>query len=115
MFLLAITIFVNGELILNETIREESHHLRERPEWRDLPESVETSTGLRQEAELRVIDRVLLRQEAEKDTRPLERGLVDAEIERLKTENGGCRSAVDEGFLRRQIEGISVANELWKT
>jgi hypothetical protein len=98
-------VLVNGEPILNDPIREEGKRLRQRPEWRDLPDGVETSMRVRQEAELRMVDRVLLRQEAEKDSRPMDPAIVDGEIERLKTENGGCRGSIDEGFLRRQIEG----------
>jgi hypothetical protein len=91
-------VFVNGELIPSEAIREEGQSLRQRPEWRDLPDDIESSIRPRQEAELRMIDCVLLRQAADKDNRPVDSGAVDREIERLRAENGGCRSAVDEGL-----------------
>lgn len=98
-------LLVNGEPIASEAIRDEAQRLRLRPEWRDLPDNLEGSMRVRAEAELRLIDRVLLRQAAEKDARPVDPAVVDAEVQRLKAGNGGCRSAVDEEFLRRQIEG----------
>jgi hypothetical protein len=54
-------VLVNGEPIPNDAIREEGLRLRQRPEWRDLPDNVETCMRVRQEAELRIIESAVLR------------------------------------------------------
>jgi parvulin-like peptidyl-prolyl isomerase len=51
-----------------------------------------------------VIDRILLRQVAEKDPRPIDPALVSTQVERL-TAAQGCRVLFDTAPLARQIEG----------
>jgi len=43
------------------------------------------------------------KQEARKDPRPLDAGLVAPDVERQKQHNG-CHTAFDDGALRRQVE-----------
>jgi parvulin-like peptidyl-prolyl isomerase len=97
-------ILVNGEIIPRELILDEERRLAASTEWRAIPDALEKQTHLRQAAEASVIDRILLRQAAEKDRRPLDPALVSTEVERL-TAAQGCRVLFDTAPLARQIEG----------
>jgi peptidyl-prolyl cis-trans isomerase C len=97
-------ILVNGEIVPAELIREEERRLAPSPEWQRIPDGLEKATHLRQAAEACVIDCILLRQEADKDTRPIDPALVAAEVERLVAAQS-CRVLFDESPLARQIEG----------
>jgi peptidyl-prolyl cis-trans isomerase C len=77
--------------------------LGEAPDWRKVPESLEKRMHLQQAAEAFAIDRVLLRQEAEKDARPMDPSLVESEVQRLRAANG-CRVVFDDAPLRQRIE-----------
>lgn len=97
-------ILVNGEVIPAELIREEERGLAQLPEWQEIPDGLEKGMRLRQAAELCVIDRVLLRQETDKDPRPIDAALVAGHVQRLMTTQG-CRVLADDAPLARQIEG----------
>jgi len=97
-------ILVNGELIPLESIREEERRLAQIPEWQGIPDGLEKSMRLRQAAESCVIDGILLRQQADKDPRPIDSALVATEVQRLTTAQT-CRVLFDERPLSRQIEG----------
>lgn len=96
-------ILVNGELVTKEMIREEEHRLRETPDWQSVPDGLEKNMRLREAAEMRAIDTMLLRQEADKDSTPMDPALVDQEVQRLRT-GSGCRVVFDDAHLRQQIE-----------
>jgi len=98
------SILINGEIISPEFIGEEERRLAGSPEWQAIPDALQKQMRLRQAAEACVIDRVLLRQEADKDPRPIDTAVVAAEVERLTTRQG-CRVLFDDGPLARQIEG----------
>jgi len=74
------------------------------PEWRGIPDGIEKGMRLRQAAESCAIDRVLLRQEADKDRRPIDPALIAAQVQHLMTAES-CRVLFDDGPLSRQIEG----------
>ena len=95
---------VNGEVIPAELIREEERRLAHLPEWKGIPDGVEKGMRLRQAAEACVIDRVLLRQAADKDPRPIDPSLVAGHVQRLMSAQT-CRVLFDDGPLARQIEG----------
>jgi peptidyl-prolyl cis-trans isomerase C len=97
-------IFVNSEVIPRELIREEERRLGELPEWRSEPDGLEKRMRLREAAEMCAINGVLLRQETDKDPRPIDADLVTQEVQKLQAANG-CRVLFDDGPLRRQIEG----------
>ena len=97
-------LLINGEIIPPEFIGEEERRLAESPEWQSVSDALEKRRRLRQAAEACVIDRVLLRQEADKDSRPIDTAVVAAEVERV-TARQGCRVLFDDGPLARQIEG----------
>jgi parvulin-like peptidyl-prolyl isomerase len=97
-------ILVNGEIIPRELILDEERRLAASPEWRAIPDALEKQTHLRHAAEACVIDRILLRQAADQDPRPIDPALVSTQVERL-TAAQGCRVLFDTAPLARQIEG----------
>jgi parvulin-like peptidyl-prolyl isomerase len=96
-------VIINGEILPRELIREEAQRLNQVPHWRDIPDSMEKRMSRQQAAEQFAIDRVLLRQEAEKDLQPVDPALVENEVQRLRTSNG-CRVVFDDAALRQQVE-----------
>lgn len=96
-------ILVNGEIVPPELLREEERRLGQLATWQDVPEGLEKTLRLRQSAECSVVDRVLLRQEADKDTRPIDPAVVAAHVQQLSAAQS-CRSIFDTGPLYRQIE-----------
>jgi len=98
-----VPIQVNGESIPAELIREEERRLSQLPEWPDMPDGLDKTVRLRETAEWCAIDRILLRQEADKDPRPIDPALVAAHVERLVTSQS-CRVLFDDAPLARQIE-----------
>jgi peptidyl-prolyl cis-trans isomerase C len=97
-------IVINGEIVPAELIREQERGLAQLPEWQGVPDGLEKGMRLRQAAESCVIDRVLLRQEADKDSRPIDPALVATQVQRLMTAQS-CRVLYDDAPLSRQIEG----------
>jgi len=98
-----VPIQVNGESIPAELIREEERRLAHLPEWQGIPDGLDKTMRLRETAEWCAIDRILLRQEADKDSRPIDPALVAAHDERLVTAQS-CRVLFDDAPLARQIE-----------
>lgn len=96
-------ILVNGEIIPRELIQVEERRLAQVPEWQGIPEGLEKGLRLREAAEWCAIDRILLRQEADKDPRPIDAAFVAAQVERLSAAQS-CRVIFDDGPLARQIE-----------
>jgi len=96
-------ILLNGEVIRSELIRDEERLLAQSAEWQAMPECMEKTIRLREAAEWRAIDRLLLQQEANKDARPIDPSLVSREVEKLRTRNG-CRIVFDDARLRLEIE-----------
>jgi len=97
-------ILVNGEIIPQELIREEERRLAGMAEWRVIPDALDKRMRLRETAEASVVDRVLLRQAADRDPRPVDPALVAEQVQRL-TAAQSCRVLFDDGPLARQIEG----------
>jgi peptidyl-prolyl cis-trans isomerase C len=99
-----VPLLINGEIVPAELIREEQRCLAQLPEWQSVADGIEKQMRLREAAESRIIDRVLLRQEADKDPRPIDPALVAGQVQRAMTA-GNCRVLFDERPLSRQIEG----------
>src|ERR1700723_1830376 len=97
-------ILVNGEAIPPELIQREEQRLAQIGEWQALPDGLDKQMHLRQAAEACAIDRVLLRQEADKDRRPIDPALVTSQVEDLISRQS-CRLFFDEGPLSKGIEG----------
>jgi hypothetical protein len=96
-------ILVNGEIVPAELLREEERRLGQLPEWQTIPDALEKRMRLRQAAESCAIDRVLLRQQADQDSRPIDPALIATQVQRLMTA-ATCRVLFDDGPLSRQIE-----------
>lgn len=59
------TLLINGEVIPDDLISDEEQRLGKLPEWQGGEDQLERKIRLRQAAEHIVIDRILLRQEAD--------------------------------------------------
>jgi hypothetical protein len=93
---------INGERVPDELVEEEFARLRR------CRSASETSAPI-SEAQLRlmaacaVVDRILIRQHADKDPRPIDPEIIEAEVRR-EIRQGNCRSGVNEPALRRAAE-----------
>jgi hypothetical protein len=99
---------VNGELVDDELIRQEMTALR--PQYEAMVtdmEPVAREMQLKEWCRENVVERVLLRQEAMKDTSPLDEERLAAAMESVRAERGGqpdCQSPADEEGLRKEAE-----------
>jgi hypothetical protein len=96
-------ILVNGERVPEELIAEERQRWLMAPGWDAIGDASERETLLQQCSERSAIERVLMRQEMLKDTRPIEQALVDRELQRLGGANG-CRTEMTAN-QRASVEG----------
>ena len=97
---------VNGKPIPIELIRAESERLSRMEDWKNAAaksNELDYRLQLRQAAERAAIDKVLIINEIQKDTRPLDQEAVDREVERAKRQ-GGCRPGFNESALRENVE-----------
>ncbi|HUO29571.1 MAG TPA: hypothetical protein VMU80_10155 [Bryobacteraceae bacterium] len=94
---------VNGDVVPEQLIAQESARLSADPQWQQVPEA-ERAQRLRRAAELAAIDRTLVAQAAAKDPRPINPELIEKEVQRQKTA-AKCRSAFDDRHLRLLVEG----------
>ena len=95
-------ILVNGELLPKVFVQEEGQRLAAMPAWQAFPGGPEKRRQLREAAEMQAIDRLLLRQEAQKDLRPIDPEDVTAEIQRLRRSNA-C-PPLQDGQLCQAVE-----------
>ncbi|MGH9659681.1 MAG: peptidylprolyl isomerase [Bryobacteraceae bacterium] len=101
-------LIVNGEEIDDAVLRQEAAAIR--PQYEAAMEEmdpVDREIQLREWSRENVIERVLLRQEAERDPQPIDAGLIDRALEQMKTEAGGraaCDPSLGDGEIRREIE-----------
>jgi len=93
---------INGERVPDELVEEEFARLRR---CRSAAEaSVPISEAqLRLMAACAVVDRILIRQHADKDPRPIDPDTIEAEVRR-EIRQGNCRSGINEPALRRAAE-----------
>lgn len=96
-------ILVNGERVPDEVLEEEIRRFRVKPEFQSIADEAERARRIRDAAETSAIDRVLLRQEAGKDSSPVEPEAINRELERLRGLTG-CRTGVSEQVLRQSLE-----------
>jgi hypothetical protein len=90
---------VNGQLVSEELIREESGRIGHDPQWQTIPDPAERAQRLRAAAEQSAQDRILIEQAAANDPRPIDAAALEREVQRQKAQ-WGCRSAFDENQLR---------------
>jgi parvulin-like peptidyl-prolyl isomerase len=96
-------ITVNGEEVPDQLIQEEMTRLRLAPEWKAAFSHPVGALRLRDAAETYAIDRVLLRQESEKDASPIDPVELDRALAVARTAPG-FRTGVNEDWVRRTIE-----------
>lgn len=96
-------IAVNGRVIPESVILQEMDRLGRDAQWREVADEKERMAHLRRAAEFSAVNRTLLEQAVANDERPVDTNLVEAEITRLKSENG-CRPAFDDSALRAYVE-----------
>jgi hypothetical protein len=94
---------VNGQLVPEDLIRQESAQIAGDPRWNGIAEEGERAKRLRAAAERAAQDKTLLSQAAARDPRPLDPGLIEQQVARLK-KNGSCRGAFDDTAVRQVVE-----------
>lgn len=93
--------YVNGQLVPETSIRQESNRIGRDPQWLTISDEAERARRLRA-AEHSAIDRTLIEQHAERDPRPVEPGLFAREMERLRGSWGG--EVYDETGMHSFVE-----------
>ncbi len=96
-------IFLNGEAVPDQLIQEELARLRQAPEWKTAASHPGGALRLQEAAETCAIDRVLLRQESERDPSPIDPADLARALEVARTAPG-CRTGVNGDWLRGTIE-----------
>ncbi|MBI4910129.1 MAG: peptidylprolyl isomerase [Acidobacteria bacterium] len=99
---------VNGELVTDEALREEERLIRPRleQEMSDLP-ALELAERVRQWARENLIERITLRQEAQKDSEPVPAEAVEELFQQVRTQSpgqSGCVAPVSDEQLRSELE-----------
>ena len=94
---------VNGQLVPEELIRQESERIGRDRQWLAIADEAERARRLRAAAECSAADQILLAQIASADPRPIDSGTPEAEVKRQKTQ-WACRSGFDDTTLCRFIE-----------
>ena len=93
---------INGEPVPDALVEEELTVLRlSHGAVKDAPSVSEEH--LRLIAACAVVDRILIRQHADKDPRPIDPEIIETEVRR-EIRQGNCRSGVNEPALRRAAE-----------
>jgi len=98
-----IPLLVNGEVVADDLIRDETTKLRNLPGWADEEAQGDGKLRMRAAAEDGAIARVLLRQAVEQDRQALNPTKIEGEL--LKDiQSSGRRPGVAQDTLRKQIE-----------
>jgi len=94
---------VNGQLVPEELIREESKRLERDVYFQNIADEAQRAGKLRAAAEGAAIDKILIAQAAASDPRPIDPAAIRQEVERQKTQ-WGRRSILDDIQLRQWVE-----------
>jgi len=94
---------VNGQLVPEQLILEESGRIGRDPQWQRIADAAERAQRLRAAAEQCAQDRILIEQAAESDPRPVDAIELDREIQR-QIGQWGCRGAFNRKDLARLTE-----------
>jgi hypothetical protein len=99
---------VNGELVTDETVREEERIIRPRMlEEMSGEDPVDLEVRVRQWARENIIERLVLRQEALRDPEPVPEDIVEQRLREVRTQSpgeSGCIAPVNDEQLRRELE-----------
>ncbi len=96
-------LYVNGERVPEELVAEEAHGLRSLPHFAGIAESAVRDQQIVVAALNGAIDRVLIKQEAEKDASPVGEFEIASELDRL-CQPGACGPSAKRALLRAQAE-----------
>jgi parvulin-like peptidyl-prolyl isomerase len=100
-------LLINGELVNDSVIRQETAALRQQVAGAIEGDPVEIEMRLREQAQENVIDRTLLRQEAAKDPEPIAVEQIEQALTAVRSQSAvkaGCDPRADDDELRREIE-----------
>jgi peptidyl-prolyl cis-trans isomerase C len=95
--------FVNGQVVPEDLIRQESEQIARDPRWKSVADEGERAKRLRAAGERSAQDKTLLAQAAARDQRPVDPASVEQQVARIK-KNGSCRTAYDDSSLRQVVE-----------
>jgi parvulin-like peptidyl-prolyl isomerase len=100
-------LLINGELVDDSVIRQETSALRQEYAGALEGDPVEIEMRLREQAQQNVITRVLIRQEAARDTTALDPVKVEEMLTSVRSQSAvksGCDPRADDDALRREVE-----------
>ena len=98
-------LLINGELVEDSVVRQEAAALR--PQYEAVMQGgdpVQLEMQLREWSRENVIERVLLRQEALRDTAPIPENLMDEAMKQIRSQTAGQAGCASDSELREQIE-----------
>jgi parvulin-like peptidyl-prolyl isomerase len=98
---------INGELVEDSVIRQETTNLRQEYAGSLEGDPVEIEMRLREQAQQNVVARILIRQEAARDATPLDPKKVEEALTAVQSQSAvkaGCDPRAGEDDLRREIE-----------
>jgi parvulin-like peptidyl-prolyl isomerase len=98
-------LLINGELVEDSVIRQEAAAIR--PQYEDAMQGgdpIQLEMQLREWSRENVIERVLLRQEALRDTAPIPQELMDEAMKQIRSQTAGQAASASDAELRQQIE-----------
>lgn len=95
-------IAINGKKIPESIIKEEADRIGRDPHWQAVTDPSERAVKIRYAAEFSAINRTLLERAAEDDPRPIDSGLVEAEM--LRVQRATNDAAFDTSHFRGAIE-----------
>jgi len=96
-------IYVNDQLVPEEIIQQEAQQIASDITFQSIADPAERARQLREAAEQRAIDRVLIEQAALKDPRPVDAAPFEEAFQQQKG-RFNCRTAEDEARLREFLE-----------
>jgi parvulin-like peptidyl-prolyl isomerase len=96
-------ILVNSEAIPDQAIEHEAGRMALLPGLRAIQDEAQRTARARELAEEAIIDRVLIRQIAERDPRPVADSEIDNEVERQIGQRS-CRSEISRASMRTMAE-----------
>lgn len=99
---------VNGELVTDETLREEERIIRPRMlEEMSSEDPIGLEARVRQWARENILERIVLRQEALRDLEPVPQDVVEQRLSEVRTQSpgeSGCIAPANDDDLRRELE-----------
>jgi parvulin-like peptidyl-prolyl isomerase len=95
--------FVNGEIVPEELIRQETERLSRDLRLQAIPDKAVRAKHLRAAAEQSAVERILLEQAAVSDPRPIDSESIEGEVRRVRA-GGNYQRAFNDATVRQWIE-----------